>query len=305
MLADSRFACSSGLQEVLLPEMDKAAASSISAQPSPSSALTVENVHFSYGKKSVLRGISLSVPRGSVCGVFGPNGSGKTTLFRCCLGLVRPQQGTILADGEDIATLSTRHLARRIAYVPQEHNPGFPFSVREIVAMGRTPHMGSFFRLRTKDSAVVERAMDVMGIRDLAAEPYFALSGGQRQLAALARAFAQEAPLMFLDEPTSALDFSNQVIVWQALRRIAGQGVTVLVCCHDPNHILWFCDDVAILRQGRIAVAGKTGETLTAEVLQSLYGMEIEVCTVDGRLMARPMNAVHGAETNAFHTTGL
>jgi ABC-type cobalamin/Fe3+-siderophores transport systems, ATPase components len=251
-------------------------------------AVAVENIHFSYGAKPVLHGISLSVPAGSVCGVFGPNGSGKTTLFRCCLGFLRPQQGTIRVDGEDIASLGIAALARRIAYVPQEHKPGFPFTVREIVSMGRTPHMGGFFRLRAKDTVVVEQAMAITGVSDLADEPYMALSGGQRQLTSLARAFAQEAPLMLLDEPTSALDFSNQMIVWQALRRIAGQGVTVLVCCHDPNHILWFCDEVAVLRQGCIAAAGKSAETLTGDVLRSLYGTDIEVCLVDGRPLARP-----------------
>jgi len=251
-------------------------------------AVALENIYFSYDKKSVLCGISLAVPSGSVCGVFGPNGSGKTTLFRCCLGLLRPQQGTIRVDGEDITSLGIADLARRIAYVPQEHKLGFPFTVREIVAMGRTPHMGGFFHLRAKDAVVVEQAMDIAGVGDLAGEPYMALSGGQRQLTSLARAFAQEAPLMLLDEPTSALDFSNQMIVWQALRRIAGQGVTVLVCCHDPNHILWFCDEVAVLRQGRIAAAGKSAETLTGDVLRSLYGTDIEICLVQGRPLARP-----------------
>ena len=251
-------------------------------------AVALEDVHFSYGKKPVLDGVSLSAPTGCVCGIFGPNGSGKSTLFRCCLGLLRPQQGIIRVGGEDIASLGITDLARRISYVPQEHKPGFPFTVREIVAMGRTPHMSGFFRLRAKDAGVVEQAMEITGVSHLADEPYLTLSGGQRQLASLARAFAQEAPLMLLDEPTSALDFSNQIIVWQALRRIAEQGVTVLVCCHDPNHILWFCDEVAVLHQGRVAAAGKSGETLTGDVLRSLYGTDIEVCSINGKPLARP-----------------
>lgn len=251
-------------------------------------ALSVENVHFAYGKKTVLRGVSFAVPRGAVCGLFGPNGSGKTTLFRCCLGQLAPQQGAILMEGHDVTTLRISHLARHMAYVPQEHKPGFPFLVREIVAMGRTPHMSGFFRLSPKDRAAVENAMELTGIADLAHEPCTALSGGQRQLASLARAIAQEAPLMLLDEPTSALDFSNQMIVWQTLRRIAAQGVTVLVCCHDPNHILWFCDDVAVLRGGILTATGPSAETLTSEVLRELYGPGVEVCLEGGRPLARP-----------------
>ncbi len=266
--------------------------------PAPSRvtpAVAVEDVHFAYGRKSVLRGVSFSVPPGSICGLFGPNGSGKTTLFRCCLGQLAPGRGTIRVDGLDVASMAISRLARHIAYVPQEHKPGFPFLVREIVAMGRTPHMGGFFRLRKNDLQVVERAMDVTGMAGLADEAYTALSGGQRQLACLARALAQEAPLMLLDEPTSALDFSNQMVVWQALRRIAGQGVTVLVCCHDPNHILWFCDTVAVLHQGRVTAAGPSRETLTGNVLRELYGTGIEVCSVDGRPLVRPAESVRPA----------
>ena len=251
-------------------------------------ALKLEDIHFSYGAKKILCGVSLDVPAGSVCGIFGPNGSGKTTLFRCCLRFVRPRSGTIRVNGKDIVSCDIARLARYIAYVPQEHTPVFPFTVREIVAMGRTPHMGGFFRLGAKDKAVVEQAMDITGVRAFADEPLPALSGGQRQLTALARAFAQQAPLMLLDEPTSALDFNNQMIVWRALRRIAAEGVTVLVCCHDPNHILWYCDKAAVLHQGRIMAAGKSKDILTSDVLRELYNTDIEVCSIDGRPFARP-----------------
>lgn len=251
-------------------------------------ALSVDAVSFAYGRKPALRDVSFTVPAGSICGLFGPNGSGKTTLFRCCLGLLTPQRGSILVDGEPVAGMGIARLARHMAYVPQEHKPGFPFLVREIVAMGRTPHMTGFFSLGRKDLLVVAKAMDLTGIADLADEKYTDLSGGQRQLVCLARALAQEAPLMLLDEPTSALDFSNQMIVWQTLKRITGQGVTVLVCCHDPNHILWFCDQVAVLHEGRLKAAGPSRDTLTPETLRALYGPDLEVCVVGNRPLVRP-----------------
>lgn len=253
-------------------------------------AFELRNLSFAYGSggKAVLRDLSFSVQPGSITGLFGPNGSGKTTLFRCCLGLAQPQAGEVLIAGDAVASMDIAELARRVAYVPQEHRPSFPFLVREMVAMGRTPRMGGFFVLSREDLRKVEEAMDKAGIRELADEPCTRLSGGQRQLAYLARALAQEAPLMLLDEPTSALDFNNQMLVWQALRRIAEQGVTALVCCHDPNHILWFCDTVAVLHQGCMQAFGPARETLTGDVLRALYGENLEVCMVDGRPLVRP-----------------
>lgn len=251
-------------------------------------ALAVQGLDFGYGKKPVLRGISFSVPTGSICGLFGPNASGKTTLFRCCLGLVAPDAGEVYVAGAAVQKMRIAELARRVAYVPQEHQPGFPFLVREIVSMGRTPHMGAFFRLSKNDLRQVDMAMKITGVASLADEPCTSLSGGQRQLVYLARALAQEAPLMLLDEPTSALDFCNQMTVWRTLRLIAEQGVTVVVCCHDPNHILWFCDRVAVLHQGSLLAEGPCNETLTSGVLHTLYGPDIEVCAVGGRPLVRP-----------------
>ncbi len=260
-----------------------------SAAPFASPALEARGLAFSYGSKAVLRDISFSVPQGSVTGLFGPNGSGKTTLFRCCLGLLHPQAGSVSIAGQNVRGLGIAELARRVAYVPQEHRPGFPFLVREVVAMGRTPRMRRFFSLTRADLAIVEEAMEKTGIRELADEPCTKLSGGQRQLAYLARALAQEAPLMLLDEPTSALDFNNQMLVWKTLRRIAQEGVTALVCCHDPNHILWFCDSVAVLRQGRMPAFGPSGEVLTGELLRDLYGPGLEIREVDGKPLVRPV----------------
>lgn len=254
-------------------------------------ALAIEDVCFSYGSKGVLRDVSFGARHGRVCGLFGPNGSGKTTLFRCCLGFLAPSAGDVRVEGVSVSSLGIADIARRMAYVPQEHRPGFPFSVREIVSMGRSPRMSTFFRLGAEDREKVERSMEIAGIAHLANEPCTTLSGGQRQLAALARAIAQETPLMLLDEPASALDFNNQILVWQALRRIAAQGVAVLICCHDPNHILWFCDDAAILHEGRLVASGPSGETLTPEVLRILYGSNFEVCSVENRPFVRPAPA--------------
>jgi iron complex transport system ATP-binding protein len=234
--------------------------------------LNVEQLRFSYGAKEILKGVSLSVTAGRLRGLLGPNGSGKTTLFKCCLGFLKPQSGFIKIGQKNLEELGPKGLAAKVAYVPQEHHPSFPYSVREMVEMGRTPHRGLLPILSKRDHEAVALALDRVGLSGLASENYGHLSGGQRRLVLVARALAQEAEIMFLDEPTSSLDFSNQLIVWETVRAIASQGLGVVICCHDPNHILWFCDEVAALKNGKILADGPTGSTINRELLQTLYG---------------------------------
>src|SRR5690606_29312688 len=141
--------------------------------------------------------------------LLGPNGGGKTTLFRTLLGLLPAQGGQVLLGGEDIARLPRREVARRIAYVPQVHTGYFPFSVRDVVRMGRTAHPAALARPAPRDYEAAERARAHFGLTHLAASPYTQISGGERQLTLLARALAQEAPLIVRDEPTASLDFGN------------------------------------------------------------------------------------------------
>lgn len=254
-------------------------------------ALAVRGLSFSYGRRTILRNITLFVRPGEICGLLGPNGSGKSTLFRCCMGFLHPEEGSIRVRGTNIAHMRPAELARHVSYVPQEHRQPFPFPVREMVLMGRSPHMSSWFRLTKKDRDIADEAMERVGIAHLADTACNQLSGGQRQLVLIARAMAQKTPLILLDEPTSALDFSNQLAVWKALREAAQQGVAVLVCCHDPNHILWFCDRAAVMHEGSILSEGPAEEALTAQVLRHVYGPRCQRVSVDGMDMVRPEDA--------------
>lgn len=238
----------------------------------PEVFLSVENVGFQYGQTPVLEGVSLSVSPGEVCGLLGPNGSGKTTLFKCCMRFLPVHQGTVRCMGQDVARMKTSTLARQVAYVPQEHRQPFPFLVLDMVLMGRTPHMSRLFRLDSADRRLAMEALERVGMAHAAAVPCNQLSGGQRQLVLIARALAQETPIVLLDEPTSALDFSNQLTVWHILRDIARSGKAVLVCCHDPNHILWFCHRVVLLNKGQVLAEGEPRTVITTPVLQTLYG---------------------------------
>jgi iron complex transport system ATP-binding protein len=250
--------------------------------------MAIRHLSFSYGTRKILHDISLDLAAGRLCGLLGPNGSGKTTLFKCGLGFLKTSHGAISLAGRPLQEFTPKRLAGHVAYVPQEHQPAFAYSVRQMVEMGRTPHQGLAPILRRGDRLAVEHALDRLGLAHLAQEPYNQLSGGQRQLVLVARALAQEAFLMFMDEPTSSLDFSNQLIVWDAARTIAAEGIGVVICGHDPNHILWFCDQVAALKEGRLLAHGPPGETLGRELLAELYDRPIEAARAGERTFIYP-----------------
>ena len=185
---------------------------------------------------------------------------------------------------------SVEQLARLVAYVPQEHKAPFPYSVKEVVLMGRTPHLEGALGIRTEDKQIVYDILQKLDILSLADRLYNELSGGQRQLVLLARALAQQTDLIFLDEPASSLDFRNQLLIWQVLRTIVSQGKTVFVCTHDPNHVLWFCDQVIVLNHHRVIADGHPGELLDGAILHQLYGPVCDVVDLKGVKMVAPQN---------------
>lgn len=243
--------------------------------------IRISGLQFGYNHRLVLKDVSLTVDAGALCGLFGPNGSGKSTLFRCCLGLLRPKSGRLALAGCELSRLSAGEIARLAAYVPQEAQLPFPFSVKEIVLMGRTPHMGSaVLTLQDRDIAAVREALELVGIAHLAEARFDQLSGGQRQLVLIARALAQQTPILVLDEPTSALDFDNQVRIWRTLGSLTRAGKTVLACSHDPNHVSWFCDRVVLLSEGRVVADGRPETAITEQTLASVYREPCRVAQV-------------------------
>jgi len=256
--------------------------------------LKVHRLGFGYGKTPVLRDVSFEVKRRCLCGLFGPNGSGKTTLFKCCLKFLDSREGTIELDGRDVRKLRVREMARRVAYVPQEHKPPFPYLAGEVVLMGRTPHLGGGFGIRDRDKAAAWDAMELLDISSLAGRPYNQLSGGQRQMVLIARSIAQETKLVFLDEPTSALDFNNQMRIWKTLRAITRRGVGVIACSHDPNHVAWFCDHVIVLHDGRVLAQGPPSAVFSQSLLDEIYQGVCTVESVNGFPMVLPRSMGNG-----------
>jgi iron complex transport system ATP-binding protein len=251
--------------------------------------LAIDSLSFAYDRL-VLDRVGFELEHPQLCALFGPNGTGKTTLYRCVLGLLRPAPGSrIELDGVPVDSMARRALARRIAYVPQEHSPPFPYLVKEMVLMGRTPHLGGVFGPSLADRSAAQEALEVIGIEELADRPFSSLSGGQRQLVLLARALAQDADILLLDEPTASLDFGNQLMLWRTVRRLTDAGKIALICTHDPNHVMWFCDRVVVLgREGRLQGVGSPGEVIDAAMVEILYGPVASLHPVADRTVALP-----------------
>jgi iron complex transport system ATP-binding protein len=261
--------------------------------------LDVQDLAFGYPGKEVGRGVSFSLAGGEVLCLLGPNGGGKTTLFKTVLRLLAPRRGGVTVDGEPVAGWSRRRLARVFGYVPQAQVGVFPFTVAEIVLMGRTAHIGPFATPSRADRAVAEEMLAVLGIGHLAARPYTEISGGERQLTLIARALAQQPAILVMDEPTASLDFGNQVRVLGEIEHLARRGIAVMLSTHDPDHAFLCAHRVALLHEGRLAQLGPPDEVITRESLREVYGVEVtvmEMAGADGRVARVCVPAVGATE---------
>lgn len=251
--------------------------------------LNASNIHYAYRGKKVLHGANLALAPGQVVSLLGANGAGKSTLLRIALGLLPPQTGEVRLDGRLLHAYPRRELARHLAYVPQVHAMPFPYSVRQIVLMGRLPAAGLLAAPGQEDRSMAEQAMARLGIGHLAERPYTEISGGERQMALIARALAQGSRLLILDEPATGLDYGNQIALLELLRSLAADGYGILKTTHHPDHVLASSDRVAILKDGRIVADGPPEDVMSAALLSDLYGVAIAPTHLpDGRLVILP-----------------
>ncbi len=237
-----------------------------------------------YAARIVAADIDLAIAPGSVTCLLGPNGVGKTTLFRTLLGLIPPIRGAVRLGNADMAVLSRQAIARRLAYVPQARPGAFAYAVLDLVLMGRTATLGAFATPGPRDTAAALAALDALGIADLARRDATRISGGQLQLALIARALAQEARVVVMDEPTASLDLGNRERVLATVRRLAAEGLAVLVSTHEPEQAFAVADRAAVIAPGGRFATGPVAQLLTAERLSGLYGLDLLVeATPSGR----------------------
>ena len=247
--------------------------------------LELSDVAFAYPRPERRRarpfafaGVSFTVETGEIFGIIGPNSAGKTSLLRLMTRVLTPERGDIRLDGRSIGTLAHWELARQVAVVPQEAPRPFPFSVEQLVMMGRFPHAPGRFFESAEDLAIARQAMAATGTLPLAPLPLEELSGGERQRAMLARALAQQPRLLVLDEPTSHLDLRYQAETAELLRRLNQErGVTILLVSHDLNLAAELCDRLLLLHAGAVARVGAPSEVLEQSLLERVFECRVAV----------------------------
>lgn len=260
--------------------------------------LSFESVNFSYGSEPVLREVSFSVARGEVVGLVGPNGSGKSTALGLAFALLLPQSGTVVMSGRSVGGLSRREIARQAALVPQDTLSRFSFSVRDVVAMGRNPHLGRFHVEGEHDRAVVQRALEQTEVLRFADRMLDELSGGERQRVMIARALAQEPALLLLDEPTSNLDLAHQLECFELVRDFAKESRGALVAVHDLNLASRYCERIVMLGEGSVAAQGAPHEVLSEENLARYFGIDARVRLEPGvpGVSITPVSSIRGED---------
>ncbi len=257
--------------------------------------LIVSDLSFRYHERdetTIFSGINLSLEKGEIFCLIGPNGTGKSTLIKCIAGLLMAETGTVHIDGEDLKTLSPARSARIVGYVPQSHTPSFPFPVRDVVVMGRSPHLGPLSSPSDSDMMIAEESMKTVGVSHLADRPCTDISGGEYQLVLIARALTQQPRILLLDEPTSHLDLGNQMKILHTIRKLSEQGLSILMATHFPDHAFLLSGQVGMMMNKGLSRTGSAETIITEEIMREAYDAEVCIMTIpgsNGRKICIPM----------------
>lgn len=241
-------------------------------------ALELQDIAAGYNGTRILTGLSLTVGQGEFLGILGPNGSGKTTLLRVVCGLLPAWEGEVRLQGQALAVLSRRQLARQVAFLPQLAVTDIDLSVCEMVALGRWPHLGRLGRLSKQDADQIRQSLRAVDLEAVAERSMLSLSGGEKQRVLLARALAQEPRLLLLDEPTSHLDLAHQVEFFELLKGLHRAGRMTIVCVsHDVNLCANYVERIALIRKGQLFALGAVEDIVQQEVLEAVFGTPVQL----------------------------
>ena len=247
-------------------------------------AIQIKKLGFSYDKQiPVIKNINLEIPKASVTTILGPNGSGKSTLLHLILGILTPNSGNIYLDTKERSVFSRNDLNKMIGLVPQDESVPFDLSLQEFVLLGRAPYLGLFEIPGEEDRRISLDAINEMGLGELSERAVPTLSGGEKQLAVIARAIAQQTKILLMDEPTAHLDLANRAKVLNMIQKLTAMGITVIMTTHDPNAASIIADHVILMKKGSIIASGQLKKIFTSENLSRTYDVPVEVFCVKGR----------------------
>ncbi|RBQ28627.1 ABC transporter ATP-binding protein [Aliarcobacter vitoriensis] len=238
--------------------------------------IDAKNISFSYQKKEVLNDINFELHQGDILSLIGKNGCGKTTLLKILLGIYK-SSGDIKILSKNINDYKNKELAKLISYVPQTHQIPFDYTVFDVVLMGRLAHINLFSNYSQKDIEITIKNLEKVGILHLKDKIYSQISGGERQLAFIARALTQNAKIIFMDEPVTGLDYGNQLKLLKFLKELANEGYTFVKTTHYPDHALYASNKVMMLKDGKVLDYGTVDDKLTVENINQLYDVNVEI----------------------------
>jgi iron complex transport system ATP-binding protein len=244
-----------------------------------SPALSAERLSFSYGTRRVVAEVDLAIQPGELLGLLGPNGAGKTTLLHLLTGYLQPASGQVTLAGNPLRDFSRREIAQQLAIVPQHSESAFSFSVLQVVLMGRHPFAGLASFDSESDIQIAREALDQVGLSDFGDRMFDQLSGGEQRLVLIARALAQQTPILLLDEPLAALDLRHQYSVLMLLQQLRSSGKAVLATFHDLNAAAEWCDRIALMHQSQLRASGVPADVLKPELLQQVYDVPLQHST--------------------------
>jgi iron complex transport system ATP-binding protein len=254
--------------------------------------LSAQDLRFSWNNtKDIFSQVSFSLKPGELLCILGPNGTGKSTLLRSLIDLLDLNQGVVTIDTVDIRKMDRQDLARKMAFVPQKYDVAFPYTILEYVVMGRAPYISAFAAPTSEDVRIAIDAIREVGVYHLIEKPVNEVSGGEHQLALIARALAQQPDILLLDEPTSHLDFGNQMQVLSLIERLRDRGMSIIMTSHFPDHAFIVSDQVGIMHEGSFSTIGSADTVITSDSLRATYKVDVRVEFVEvaGRKVCIPM----------------
>lgn len=245
--------------------------------------IQVKNATFGYdANNNVFEDKNFAIGNGEILSILGPNGCGKTTLLKCLNGLFRLKRGEIYIEGKNINSLKRNVVGKKVGYVPQKQDWTFPYSVLDMVLMGRAPHINYFYSPKSKDIKIAEEAIENLGISHLADRPYPNISGGEAQIVLIARALAAEPMVLLLDEPTSHLDFKNQIVILNMLDKLAKEkNIAAIMTTHFPDHALSISDKALLMGNGKAGIMGNPSNVITEQNLMDVFEMNVRIISFE------------------------